>query len=61
MTYRYLNVYIVRGGPTHACTNHYKYSAMMSMQSRDNVQAKALALVVICAHISNLLWYRVVC
>ncbi len=24
----------------HACTNHYKFSALMSLRSRDNVQAK---------------------
>ncbi len=31
----------------HACTNHYKFSALMSLRSRDNVQAKCTELVVI--------------
>ena len=29
------------------CTNHYKFSALMSLRSRDNVQAKCTELVVI--------------
>ncbi len=28
----------------HACMNHYKFSAVMSLRSRDNVQANALNL-----------------
>ena len=31
----------------HACTNHYKFSALISLRSRDNVQAKCTELVVI--------------
>ncbi len=40
----------------HACTNHYKFSALMSLRSRDNVQAKCTELVVICARMSDFLW-----
>ncbi len=40
----------------HACTNHYKFSALMSLRSRDNVQAKCTDLVVIRARMSDLLW-----
>ncbi len=35
----------------HACTNHYKFSALMSLRSRDNVQAKCTELVVIRTHV----------
>ena len=42
----------------HACTNHYKFSALMSLRSRDNIQAKCTELVVIRARMSDLLWYR---
>ena len=28
----------------HACTNHYKFSAFMSLRSHDNIQANALNL-----------------
>ncbi len=38
------------------CTNHYKFSALMSLRSRDNVQAKCTELVVIHARMSDLLW-----
>ncbi len=39
----------------------YKFSALMSSQSRDNVPAKyTLALVVIRAHMSDLLWVSLV-
>ncbi len=40
------------------CTNHYKFSALpplMSLRSRDNVQAKCTELVVIRARMSDLL------
>ncbi len=36
----------------HACTNHYKFSALMSLWSHDNVQAKCAELVVIRARMS---------
>ncbi len=39
----------------HACTNHYKFTALMSLRSRDNVQAKCTELVVIRARM-DLLW-----
>ncbi len=39
----------------HACTNHYKFSALMSLRSRDNVQTKCTELVVIRARMSDLL------
>ncbi len=39
----------------HTCTNHYKFSALMSLWSRDNVQAKCTELVVIRARMSDLL------
>ncbi len=39
----------------HVCSNHYKFSALMSLRSRDNVQAKCTELVVIRA-LSDLLW-----
>ncbi len=39
----------------HACTNLYKFSALMSLRSRDNVQAKCTELVVIRARMSDLL------
>ena len=38
------------------CTNHNKFSALMSLRSRDDVQAKCTELVVIHAHMSGLLW-----
>ncbi len=38
----------------HACTNHYKFSALMSLLSRDNIQAKCTELVVIRARMSDL-------
>ncbi len=38
----------------HAYTNHYKFSALMTLRSRDNVQANTLALVVIRARMSDL-------
>ena len=42
----------------HACTNHYKFSALWSLGSRDMSRPNALALVVICARMSDLpdLW-----
>ncbi len=39
------------------CSNHYKFSALMSLRSRDNVQAKCTELVVIRARMSDLLWH----
>ncbi len=42
----------------HACTNHYKFSASMSLWSRDNVQAKCTALVVIHERMSDLPLYN---
>ncbi len=39
----------------HACTNHYKFSALMLLRSHDNVQAKYTELVVIRARMSDLL------
>ncbi len=40
----------------HACTNHYKFSALMSLRSYDNVQPNTLALVVVIrARMSDLL------
>ncbi len=39
----------------HVCTNHYKFSALMSLRSRDNVQAKCTELVVIRVRMSDLL------
>ncbi len=43
----------------HACTNHYKFSALMSLWSRDNLQAKCTEVVVIRARMSDLLWCTV--
>ncbi len=40
----------------YACMNHYKFSALMSLRSRDNVQAKCTELLVIRARMSDLLW-----
>ena len=37
----------------HACTNHYKFNALMSLRSCDNVQAKCTELVVIRARMSD--------
>ena len=42
------------------CTNHNKFSALMSLRSRDDVQAKCTELVVIHAHMSGLLWQHTV-
>ncbi len=41
----------------HACTNHYKFSPLMSLRSRDMSRPNTLALVVIHARMSDLLWY----
>ncbi len=56
LSIHYLTQNAIHLGARHACTNHYKFSALMSLRSRDNVQAKCTELVVIRARMSDLLW-----
>ncbi len=41
----------------HACTNHYKFSALMSLRSRDNAWPQCTELVVIRTRMSDLLCF----
>ena len=51
-------VYVQPEEVRHACTDHYNFSALMSLRSRDNIQAKCTELVVIRACIGPPLMYN---